>query len=798
MAVSSGRRRAFVVVFGAAALGVVTWLGWSGRHRAAVRAPDPGASQGAAMLAGSQSCRKCHDAFFQKWSTSFHGLAMRPYTPAYAREQLKPMERGLEIQGRTYRAVIGTAGDHVEETGPDGLKTYPIVQVLGGKNVAYFLTPLDRGFLQTLPLSYDVRRGEWLSTTASAVRHFEDTVNEELPWTDRAYTFNASCFGCHVSQLSTNYDAAGDAYRTVWAEPGINCETCHGPAGEHVKAFEALKPGELAPELKLVSVKDLSHEQRNDLCSTCHAKASPLWTDFRPGDRFADHFDLVALENPDYYADGRDRGENYTLTSWRMSPCAKPGRLDCVHCHTSSGRYKWKDDPNGACRSCHEARVKDVATHSRHRSDGPAGTCIACHMPMTEFARMRRSDHSMRPPVPAATLAFGSPNACNTCHADKDARWADRFVKQWRVGARSAAEERLLREGRLVTAARARDWSQLGAILGYLGEPNRDEIVTVSLVRLLEACPDPARWPALRALASDRSPLVRAAALTVLAFDPESQGRLVSATRDDTRLVRIRAASALNARDLAAWPATQRSDVEKAAAELRQSLQARPDQFASHYNLGNLDFERGANEEAVAHYRKAIELRPDHVASLVNVSMAYARLGRSAEAEAPLRQAIASDPRSGPARFNLGLLLAESGREAEAKSELGRALELDPRNGAAAYNLAVLIAKDSPRQAAALARKAAEAEPQQPRYSWTQAYYAAQAGDVAEARRVLEVLVRAQPAYTDGWHLLGELLEKDGRTADARAVYRRAAAASALPPAQRAEFQALASGLARR
>ena len=72
------------------------------------------------MLAGSESCRKCHAAFYQKWSTSFHGLAMRPYSPAYAREHLKPMDEGLEIQGRTYRAVIGTASDHVEETGPRG------------------------------------------------------------------------------------------------------------------------------------------------------------------------------------------------------------------------------------------------------------------------------------------------------------------------------------------------------------------------------------------------------------------------------------------------------------------------------------------------------------------------------------------------------------------------------------------------------------------------------------------------------------------------------------------------------
>ena len=69
---------------------------------------------------------------------------------------------------------------------------------------------------------------------------------------------------------------------------------------------------------------------------------SPITASFAPGDRFFDHFDIAALEDPDFYPDGRDLGENYTYTSWLMSPCAKSGKLDCVHCHTSSGRYRFK------------------------------------------------------------------------------------------------------------------------------------------------------------------------------------------------------------------------------------------------------------------------------------------------------------------------------------------------------------------------------------------------------------------------------------------------------------------------
>jgi len=38
----------------------------------------------------------------------------------------------------------------------------------------------------------------------------------------------------------------------------------------------------------------------------------PLTAGYRTPERFFDHFDLVTLENPDFYPDGRDLGENYT------------------------------------------------------------------------------------------------------------------------------------------------------------------------------------------------------------------------------------------------------------------------------------------------------------------------------------------------------------------------------------------------------------------------------------------------------------------------------------------------------
>ncbi len=162
---------------------------------------------------GSRSCRSCHESFYQKWSTSHHGLAMQPYTPAFARTNLLPQAGAISIGGKAYRYLMERGV--VRETGPKGTRDYRMVHAMGGKNVFYFLTPLDRGKLQVLPLAFDVKKKIWYDNPGSGVRHFAGRQDEALDWTDRLYTFNTACFGCHVSQLATRYDITKDAYHTT-------------------------------------------------------------------------------------------------------------------------------------------------------------------------------------------------------------------------------------------------------------------------------------------------------------------------------------------------------------------------------------------------------------------------------------------------------------------------------------------------------------------------------------------------------------------------------------------------------
>jgi tetratricopeptide (TPR) repeat protein len=743
----------------------------------------PSASSHTEGYTGSSSCRKCHEKFYQLWAPSHHGLAMQPYTPELGRKKLTPQAEEIAIGDFRYRADIKGDTGWVIERGPEGEKKYRIDHVMGGKNVYYFLTALDRGRLQTLPVAYDVNKKEWLDMAASGVRHFPGQTDEPINWKDWQYTFNTACYGCHVSQVTTNYDLKTDTYQTKWVEPGINCETCHGPAGEHVRVCEAAPKGTVPKDLKITrGGRDFSKEQNNATCSSCHAKAVVLTDTFQPGDKFFDHFGLVTLESSDYYPDGRDLGENYTYTSWLMSPCVKSGKLDCLHCHTSSGRYRFKaeDKANQACMPCHKEKVSDTTEHTHHKADSSGNKCIACHMPTTEFARMRRSDHSMLPPTPAATTAYQSPNACNLCHSDKDVAWTDKYVREWRTRDYQAP---LLKRASLIDAARKRDWSKLPEMLDYVTSKDRDEVFAVSLIRLVPASGDPRVVPVLFKAMKDASPLMRAAAAQALQNVPtkESVQALVEATGDEYRLVRVRAAASLAGYQDLPLNETDKRRVAAANGEYLASILSRPDQWDSHYNLGNYYLDRGDFKQAVASYETALNMEPHGVLAMVNQAMAYARMGENQKANEALQKALKVAPDNAAANFNLGLLKAEESDLTAAEKHLKAALKADPQMAQAAYNLCVILSKDRPDEAVAFCRKAAEIRPDQPRYAYTLAFFHQQKGDLAGAADVLDGLITRYPAYADAYVLLGGIYEKQGKKAAAEAVYNRGLVVEGMP-----------------
>ena len=758
---------------------------------------------------GSSDCRRCHERFYELWSTSHHGLAMRAFSGTLAKT-LSPMKAPLQVGKAKFFVELSDRGGRLRETRPDGTeKTRPILHAMGGKNVYFFLVPLEGGRLQVAPLAYNVHTKTWYDATASMIRHFNDgRVDAPLEWTDRMLTFNAACHDCHVSQLRNSYDPTNDAYVTTWKEAGINCETCHGPAEAHIRAAEeAEAKGEKPARLELIRFHDdLTAAQRDDVCSPCHAKMSPLDRNFVPGERFFDHYDLISYENPDFFADGRDLGENYTLTGWMANPCARSGQLECIHCHTSSGRFRFKNDPNQACLPCHEKRVKHIVAHSRHPAKAGL-TCISCHMPMTAQAYMRRSDHSFRPPSPRASRAFGSPNACNLCHDNPEAitgdfhghdpkaiDWAVKVVDE-RYGPDSGAI--LLRQGRLVQALRTNDWSVLPQVAKELDAPECDPACAVALLRLTANAPDPAKWPILRKQLRNPHPWVRSAAAAGLRHDPspESTALLLDACADPLRLVRIRAAESLVGRDLSSEPASRRAAFDAAQREFLNLLHVWPDRWSTHYNQGLYYDRLGQTTNALRAYRKATQLRDDVVQPLVNAAMDHARTGNPKAAREALEKALKIEPDTPAILFNIALLDAEEKRIDDAERHLRAALAADPRMTRAAYNLGILLGQKNDPEALDWLGKANRLDPGNPEILSSILYFLERQGRADDVVPTLRNAIERGGAPADAYFALVRACFERGDLEGARAALKKAADDASLPESARSHAESLLRSL---
>ncbi len=728
-----------------------------------------------AMYSGSESCRPCHEKFYQLWHSSRHGLAMQDVTAGFVRKNIKTFGQKIRVGNNIFEVL--SEGDSLvfKETDPGGsTNVYTAVHTMGGKYIYYFLALLERGRLQVLPLAYDCKTDSWYNNPESGVRHFETMGDEPLEWMNYMYTFNTTCYNCHVSQLETNYNEKTGVYNTTWREPGINCETCHGPSHNHI--YECVKAGEgnIPEDLKIVMTGDYTPDQHNSACGSCHAKARIIAGFFKPGERFYDYFDLITLENPDFYADGRDLGENYTMTTWEMNRCAESGDLHCVSCHTSSGRYRFAgDNANDACMPCHADKVNNVTSHTFHKADSAGSICISCHMPKTSFARMDRSDHSFRPPMPKATVVFGSPNACNICHYDESAEWAQTWIEKTH---KREYQQKTIEDGLLIRKARAGDWSDLDGILNGLKEGRFDKVFTTSFIRLLENCEDTAKRNVMIGMTYNKSPLVRGAAAHSLYADGSSQAleRLSQMVNDGYRVVRMNAAFALSSYPECYNEDTVGEDVIKALEEYRRSIIIHPDNWSSYYNLGNFYSNRNEMGKAIDAYRKSLEIYPEAIMPMVNAGFLYSLNGEYKQAEVMFTRALSYQPDNGAALLNLALLYGESGNKQMSAEYFLRLLEVSEKNAVAAYNLAILLSGSDINESVRYSKSAMEWDPDNTKYKYTYAYFLSVAGNKPEATAILKSLIETDPLFIDSYLLLSGILADDGNTSAARTIIENA------------------------
>ena len=358
------------------------------------------------------------------------------------------------------------------------------------------------------------------------------------------------------------------ATRTTWTDLSVACEACHGPGSSHVAWAEhrpSERPGAPArvSRSRSTSARDVAWlpNAAGNARRSRRARCAPRGRDVRrlsrapltarvttPARRAAcstPHAPAV-LEARLYHPDGQQLEEVYTYGSFLQSKMYAAG-VTCSDCH----------EPHGGSCARRERRLRAVPRVRHLRDEGPpltrAGSagaaCVACHMPARTYMLIDpRHDHSLR--VPRPDLAqYGVPNACNGCHADRDAAWAAGMIEQAhgptrkgfqnfvavlvaaregapgafaRVSRRCSATRRprsIVRATALAELPRYPSQAMLALLMSAVGDP--DPLVRRAALEALESVPPPVRAPLADQLADDPVKGVRVVAGRMLTGIPE-------------------------------------------------------------------------------------------------------------------------------------------------------------------------------------------------------------------------------------------------------------------------------------
>lgn len=698
---------------------------------------------------GAASCRDCHAKEFASWAVSNHGMAERGLTPELDQAAFDP-PREIKHASQSSEARRAKDGSHYEmvTTGSAGKpEVFTAERVIGHDPLRQFLVSAPGGRFQTLELSWDPKKNEWFDVYGSEDRK----PGEWGHWTGRGMTWNTMCAGCHNTRLRKNYDFAKDEFHTTMAERTVSCEACHGPMKAHGEWQKDNRGAKNDPTLA-----KLTRDQTFETCGGCHARRSELTGDFKPGNSFFDHYSLSVVDDRDtFYPDGQVRDEDYEFTSFLASKMHAAG-VRCVDCHDPHSA-KTIATGDALCLRCHatptpafpKAPVIGPVAHTFHKPGSTGSQCINCHMPQTTYMQRHvRHDHGFTIPDPLLTREAGIPNACNRCHADKDADWAQSFVAQW-YGDKMNRPSR--QRARMITQARRGDAVSRDALVAWLKGDDTPSWKASSCLLLGRWAQDPAVTEALQHQLRHASPLVRGAAVHALGevFDAGNnpvRDSIRPLLKDPSRSVRIAAAWVL------------RDDVSPdspAGKELNQMLALNADQPSGRMQLGQYEYARGRRDAAIAELRKAVEWDPNSPPFHHDLAIMLSTSGRTQEAIASLEVAIKLDPRQALYHYELGLARSELGDLEKTIASLEEAVKLDPTMSRAWYNLG--LARNGRGDTAGAIEALARGETANPRDAalpYAGATILARLGRRDEAMAATRRALAAQPDFAEARQLL--------------------------------------------
>jgi tetratricopeptide (TPR) repeat protein len=368
---------------------------------------------------------------------------------------------------------------------------------------------------------------------------------------------------------------------------------------------------------------------------------------------------------------------------------------------------------------------------------------VNCHMTSKTYMGIDlRRDHSFRIPRPDQSEIYKTPNACNSCHTAKSAKWAATAIEKWYGPVRQNHFSDDLLPGSLLNKDSESHLVKLlndtlqpviarATAAGYLGELTGKDCANALMFALRdkEAL---IRYMALRSLENYTSEWWRYEALKLL--------------KDPVRAVRIAAASLFHRLNPSELQSDYRSAYLAADNENLNYLRYQSDFALGNVMLADYYLQGGDYRNAVSNYLRGLKKDNQMNYARLNLSAAYSALGNSQDALKTLNEAMDKDPKNDRIFYNLGLLYYEMQDTLLALKNFKQAQSLGSTNPALYYNYGLLLIQQKrPKEAEQVLLKGFELNPGAGNINYALAYLFTDQKQVEKARKHAVLLKQIDP-----------------------------------------------------
>lgn len=338
-----------------------------------------------------QVCGQCHAEHWSECQQSPHfRTSSEPSRESIPGRYEPPDNRAKTFHPRAWFEVVAKPNGfyqqlHIEYQGQSFLHEARMDLVLGSGKVGQSFLSWTKDALYQLPVSYFTDGVRW--GHSPGFDYAEGTFNFARPITER-------CLDCHATWFERVPQTLNRFARDEF-QLGVTCSRCHGPGREHVEHHQT-HPNDTVPHA-ITNPANLSRELAVAVCAQCHSgEAELVSTGFRyqPGEPLAEYLIQsstdVEVDNttPDPHAANQQR-------RLEKSACFRQSDMTCFTCHdphrNERGREKFLVD---RCLKCHQP---DDCHQRKLTGDAVDRLCIECHMPLVEYADIRRPGQDSMP-----------------------------------------------------------------------------------------------------------------------------------------------------------------------------------------------------------------------------------------------------------------------------------------------------------------------------------------------------------------------------------------------------------------